>query len=99
MCFIEIHFNLAEYYADIDVKASRSKTKALVNKWNWFLISIYFTRNKEIYLEAIGIQADCVQEIYNLGLAYVRLDIPEEAGQAFDKLLTVLTNTLFLSTR
>ena len=34
MYFIEIDFNLAEYYADIAVNTSRYNTKALVNKGN-----------------------------------------------------------------
>ena len=55
-----------------------------------------FTRAKEIYLEAIGIQADCVKAIYNLGLANVRLDFPKEASLDFEKLLTVISNNIFV---
>ena len=41
-------------------------------------------------LGAIGIQADFVQVIHKLWLANVRLDLPEESIQAFEKLLTVV---------
>ena len=55
--------------------------------------------SKEIYLEGIGIQEDCVQEIYNLGIENVRLDIPKEASQDFEKLNNVVPNNILLSTR
>ena len=79
-------------HAYIAVKISRYNAKALVNKGNCLFIKSDFTRSKEIYLEAIGIQADFFQEIYNLGLANVSLDLPEEASQAFKKLITVVPN-------
>ena len=85
-----------EYYADIYVKKSWYNTKVIVNKGNWLFIKIDFTRAKEIYLEAISIQTDRVQEIYNLGLDIVRLYLPEESIQAFDKLLTVVMNYIFV---
>ena len=96
MYFLERNFNLAEYYADISVKTSQYNAKALVSKLNCFFVKSDFTRSKEIYLESIGIQAYCVQEIYNLGLANVRLYIPEEASQDFDKLLTVVLNDILV---
>ena len=39
---------------------------------------------------------DCVQSIYNLGLANVRLDIPEEESQYFDNSLTVVLKDIFV---
>ena len=60
------------------MKTIRYNDKELFNKFNLFFIKIYLTRAKNIYLESIGIQADFLQEIYNLGLANVRLDLPEE---------------------
>ena len=32
-----------------------------------------FDRAKEFFLEAIGVEADCIEAIYNLGLVYKRL--------------------------
>ena len=72
---------------------------AIVNKGNCFFIKCDFTRPKEKYLEVIGIQVDCVQVIYNLGLANARIYIPEESSQAFEKVLTVVPNNIFLSNK
>ena len=80
MSFIERNLNLAEDYSDIAVNTSRYTSMALVNKGNCFFIKCDFTRPKEKYLEVIGIQVDCVQVIYNLGLENVRLYLPEEAS-------------------
>ena len=74
------------------MKTSLYNAKALVNKGNCFFINSEFKISKETYLEAIGIQVDCVQEICNLGLESVRIDLPREASKYFDKLFTVLLN-------
>lgn len=84
--YLENDFTNAEKYAELAVKADRYNAKALVNKAN-----IYFEKGdleaaKELYLEAIGVEADCVQAIYNLGLAYKRLKQYKDALQAFKKL-------------
>ena len=36
---------------------------------------------KELYLEAIGVEADCLEAIYNLGLVNKRLGALEDALQ------------------
>ena len=89
-------FNLAGDYADINVNNSQYNANALVNKTNQFFIKSDFTISIEIYLEANGIQAYCVQAIYTLGLENARIDLPEEASQAFEKLLTVVSNDIIL---
>ena len=38
---------------------------------------------KEYYLEAIGVQSDCIEAIYNLGMVNIRMDAIYEAIQAF----------------
>lgn len=43
-----------------------------------------------MYLEAVGVEADCVEAIYNLGLVNLRLNAVQEAHHAFDKLHTIL---------
>jgi intraflagellar transport protein 88 len=45
---------------------------------------------KELYLEAIGVEADCVEAIYNLGLTNKRLSNLEDALQAFKKLHRII---------
>ena len=94
--FLWDHFNIAEDYANIDVNTNQYNSTAICNKGNWFFINSDFTRVKEIYLEDIGTQLDCVQAIYNIRLDILRLDIPEESSQAFEKLLKVLPNDVFV---
>lgn len=45
-----------------------------------------------MYLEAVGVEADCVEAIYNLGLVNLKLNNLQEASSAFDKLHTSLSN-------
>ena len=45
---------------------------------------------KQFYLEAIGVEADCVEAIYNLGLVNLKMGAYQEALQAFDKLHTII---------
>jgi intraflagellar transport protein 88 len=45
-----------------------------------------------MYLEAVGVEADCVEAIYNLGLVNLKLNNMQEASSAFDKLHTSLSN-------
>ncbi len=90
--FLEGDYNNADEYADLAVRNSRYNAKALVNKGNCLFVAHEYHRAKELYLEAIGVQADCVEAIYNLGLANVRMNSPEEARQAFEKLHTIIPN-------
>lgn len=46
--------------------------------------------SKQFYLEAIGVEADCVEAIYNLGLVNVKMGNYQEAQQAFEKLHTII---------
>ena len=74
-----------------EVKASRCyNAKALVNKGNCLLIKGEFELSKQFYLEAIGVEADCVEAIYNLGLVNLKMAAYQEALQAFDKLHTII---------
>ncbi len=52
--------------------------------------SASFEAAKELYLEAIGVEADCVEAIYNLGLTNKRLGLLEDALQAFKKLHRII---------
>ena len=99
MYFIERKVNPDEDYAYFSVKTTQYNAKELVNKGNCLFIKSNLKRPQKRYLEAVGIQADFVQAVYNLDLANVRLDITEEASQAFEKLPTVAPNDILLSTR
>jgi hypothetical protein len=58
----------ASKYANLAVKHDRYNAKALVNMGNVLLERGDLERAKELYLEAIGVEADCVEAIFNLGL-------------------------------
>lgn len=88
--FLEEDYNNADKHADRAIKADRYNAKALVNKGNCLFVGGEYSRAKEMYLEAVGVEADCVEAIYNLGLANLKLNAVPEAQQAFDKLYTVL---------
>ena len=55
---------------------------------------------KELYLESIGVEADCVEAIYNLGIVSKKLGVLGESLQAFEKLHTIVPSspegTIFL---
>lgn len=50
-----------------------------------------FRRAKEHYLEAIGVEADCVEALYNLGYVNKKLNNFMEALQALEKIQTVIS--------
>jgi intraflagellar transport protein 88 len=90
--FIEGNMAQAENYANIALENERYNHKALVNKGNIFFYKENYLRAKDFYLEAIGVQSDCVEAIYNLGMINERMESFYEALQAYDKLNTVVPN-------
>eukprot|EP00438_Fugacium_kawagutii_P002816 Skav214102 [mRNA] locus=scaffold1185:208172:218049:- [translate_table: standard] len=81
--FLEAEHVNAEKYADIAVKADRYNARALVNKGNCMFMNDEFERAKEVYLEAIGVSADCLEAIYNLGLVNMHIGhLPMTSGGA-----------------
>ncbi len=88
--FLEGDFAQAEKQADLAIKNDRYNAKALVNKGNCFYTAGEFAKAKDLYLEAVGVEADCVEAIYNLGLVNLKLNALQEAHQAFDKLYSIL---------
>lgn len=88
--FLEGDLKSAGRYADLAVKADRYNAKALVNKANCLFHRGELEQAKELYLEAIGVEADCVEAIYNLGLANKKMGLHRDALQAFKKLHRIL---------
>jgi intraflagellar transport protein 88 len=86
-------------YAALAVKTDRYNARALVNMGNCLLEEEGggegegVARAKELYLEAIGVEADCCEAIYNLGLVSKRSGSYAEALQAFDKLHTLVPSS------
>uniref|UniRef100_A0A7S3ZB54 Uncharacterized protein n=1 Tax=Lotharella globosa TaxID=91324 RepID=A0A7S3ZB54_9EUKA len=84
--FLEGDLKSTEIYAEKAVRADRYNAKALVNKANFMFKNGYLEGAKELYLEAIGVEADCVEAIYNLGLVNKRLGNLKASLMAFSKL-------------
>merc|ERR1719230_2531876 len=90
--FLEQDFASAEKHADAAYMHDRYNAKALVNKGNCLAMRGEADQAKQFYLEAIGVEADCVEAIYNLGVVSLRLGLYHEAQQAFEKLHTIIPN-------
>jgi intraflagellar transport protein 88 len=88
--FLEGEYQLADKQADVAIRADRYNAKALVNKGNCLFAAGDYGRARDMYLEAVGVEADCVEAIFNLGLVNLRLNAVTEAHHAFDKLHTIL---------
>ncbi len=89
---LEQNYGAAETYCDIALKYDRYNSKALVNKGNCHFFRRDFVRAKENYLEAIGVEADCVEALYNLAYVNKQISAFSEAFTALEKLQTVLNN-------
>mmetsp|Transcript_24966 Transcript_24966/g.99154 ORF Transcript_24966/g.99154 Transcript_24966/m.99154 type:complete len:546 (+) Transcript_24966:869-2506(+) len=83
--FLEGNLPAAEKYADLAYEQDRYNARALVNKGNCLTVKDDLRTAKQFYLEAIGVEADCIEAIYNLGLINRRLQLWNEALQAFEK--------------
>jgi len=90
---LENNVNVAEKYADLAYEFDRYNAKALVNKGNCLTMKNQSDLAKQFYLEAIGVEADCAEAIYNLGLINLRTQNWNEALQAFEKLHQIIPNS------
>ena len=92
--FLEGDVENSEAYADLAVRTDRYNARGLVNRGNVFYAKGYFEEAHTMYLEAIGMEADCFEAIYNLGLANRRLGQAKDALNAFRKLHTLMPQSL-----
>jgi intraflagellar transport protein 88 len=88
--FLEGDMKSSERYAELAVRTDRYNAKALVNKANYLFVKGELEQAKELFLEAIGVEADCVEAIYNLGLANKKLGAYKDSLQAFKKLHRII---------
>jgi tetratricopeptide (TPR) repeat protein len=79
--FLENDYSEAERYVDIALNNDRYNARALVNKGNCLFMKNDFRKAKELYLEAIGVEADCIEALYNLGYVNKKLNLFIEALQ------------------
>lgn len=91
--FLEGDQEQAHKYADLAVRHDRYNARALVNMGNCLVEAGELERSKEMYLEAIGVEADCVEAIFNLGLVNKQLGAYHEALQAYEKLHTLVPSS------
>lgn len=104
--FLEGDLNDAEQYAELAVTSDRYNARALVNRGNCLYARGEYETDppdkgvelllqaKMAYLEAVGVEADCVEAIYNLGLVNKRLGQLDDALVAFKKLNTILPDNV-----
>jgi len=83
--FLEGDYKNAEKYAVMAVEYDRYNAKALVNRGNCLFVRNEFLRAKEQYLEAIGVEADCIEALYNLAFVNKKLNMYIEALQVRSK--------------
>mgnify|MGYP001323275882 CR=1 FL=1 len=81
--FMENDMKNAEKYAEVAIENDRFNAKALVNRGNCLYMRKEFLQAKEQYLQAIGVEADCVEALYNLGFVNKKLSMFHEALQVF----------------
>ena len=65
--FLEGDIRSADKYADLAYEHDLYNARALVNKGNCLAVRGDYDTAKQFYLEAIGVEADCVEAIYDLG--------------------------------
>ncbi|OHS94862.1 TPR Domain containing protein [Tritrichomonas foetus] len=88
--FLEQDFESADKYATIALDHDKYNAQALVNKGNCFMQACHEEEARDSYLEAIGVEADCVEALYNLGIVSKLMGSYDEALQVFDKLSRIV---------
>ena len=83
---LEQDFVNAEKYCDMALSFDPYNSKALVNKGNCLFHKKDFLAAKEEYLKAIGVEADCVEALYNLAFVNKKIANYPEAMIALEKL-------------
>jgi len=84
--FLKCEYAESNKLAASAVSSDRYNASALVNRANCLYVFGELEAAKEMYLEAIGVEADCVEAIYNLGLICKAMGNYNDALQAFKKL-------------
>lgn len=88
--YLEQDYENADKYADIALQHDKYNAQALVNKGNCLMQSNHEEEARDQYLEAIGVEADCVEALYNLGVVSKMMGQYEESLQVFEKLQRII---------
>ncbi|RMC07302.1 hypothetical protein DUI87_16760 [Hirundo rustica rustica] len=83
----------ATNYADLAVNSDRYNPAALTNKGNTVFANGDSEKAAEFYKEALRNDSLCTEALYNLGLAYKKLNRIDEALDCFLKLHAILPNS------
>lgn len=92
LCLLEGDTSGATDQASIAVTTNRYDAKALVNLGCSYYGQQDFERARDCFHEAVGVEAGCVQAMYNLGLTNLELRDYDGAVQAFEKFLQHVPN-------
>ena len=76
------------------MKHNRYNAKALVNKGNCMLMRGEIEHARQMYQEAMGAEADCLEAIYNLGVVSKRVGEHASALGLFEKLHAIIPNSV-----
>ncbi|XP_054723610.1 intraflagellar transport protein 88 homolog, partial [Uloborus diversus] len=90
--FLQGDVSQAEKCSDQAVIADRYNAGALVNHGNCSLSKGDHEKAIEYYKEALANEASCVEALYNLGLAYKKMNNAEDALESFYKLHGIVRN-------
>jgi intraflagellar transport protein 88 len=88
--FLEHDYENADKYASIALQHDKYNAQALVNKGNCLMQGGREEDARDSYLEAIGVEADCVEALYNLGLVSKIMGAYDEALRVFQKLNQII---------
>ncbi|KAH0794603.1 TPR Domain containing protein [Histomonas meleagridis] len=83
---LEQDFDKALEYANIAIDHDKYNAQALVNKGNCHWQAGREEEARDCYLEAISVEADCVEALYNFGVVSKLMGAFDEALQVLDKL-------------
>ncbi|KAL7682728.1 putative tetratricopeptide-like helical domain superfamily [Plasmopara halstedii] len=80
------------------LKVTRHK-QTNTHQWRCDISATMLKLCKELFLEAIGVEADCVEAIYNLGLVNIKMGVINEGLQAFENFTALFRQILKFFTR
>lgn len=80
----------AEKYLEAALATDRYNSAAIVNQGNLLFQRGDFQNCRDLYKEAVRLNASCPEALYNLGLSEKRLGQYPEALKCFQKLLTIV---------
>ena len=88
--FLEEDYDSGEKYSEMSIQHDRYNAKALVNKGNFLYQKEDYDAARQCYNEALAVEVDNVEAIYNLGLTTKALGLYAEALRLFTRLQSMV---------